>query len=520
MTSRGGRRLVRSVSASARRTWKRLEPIHRRVRRRFEVDTRALAAARIALALILFADLLHRAGDMVLFYTDQGTYPTAAYEVTYSQYTGYSLHALSGDLWFQQLMFVVAGLFALAFLVGYRTRLVGLVSFLLLFSLHARNPGVLNGADRLFRVLLLVALLAPLGERWSLDALRRGSARTRVASVGTAVLLLQPVVVFTSNAMLKHSGENWYAGDGLEIAMLNDSIRVYLGNLIVESPALMTALNYAWVGLIAGSALFLLGTVGRVRALAALAYFGAFVGMLLTMAVGLFPLLLMAAVLPFLTTPFWDALAARVPTAWRDWVPDREQLGRFGRPPLERRLLAALRERGYTRLAAFPRSFLTVLSVLVLVWMLLFAASDVTGRDVPDRLDYSHLDQQSWGLYAPDPSEGYVWYVVEAEFPDGTTVDPVSGGAVDFDRPPDGSVAYENFRHRKFMRLVWASSEGRTTSRIVNGYAEWACRQAHDARDGQAERITVYRFYQPSPLDGEYEEPERWTVTERPCVDG
>jgi hypothetical protein len=457
---------------------------------------------------------------MVLFYTDRGAYPIAAYEATYGQYTGYSLHALSGELWFQQLLFVFAGLFALAFLAGYRTRLVGFVSLLLLFSLQARNPGVLNGGDRLLRVLLAVALLAPLGERWSLDALRRGSARERVATVGTAALLLQPVVVFTSNAILKHAGENWYAGDALEVALLNDSMRFYLGNVIVEYPALMTALNYAWIGLLAGSTVLLLGTVGRARALVALVYISAFVGMLTSMAVGWFPYILMAAVLPFLTVPFWDALAARAPDAWRDRLPDREQLGPLGRPPLERRLLEGLRARGYTTLATFPRSLLTVVSVMVLVWMLLFAASDVTGRDVPDRIDYDHLDQQSWGLYAPDPSEGYVWYVVEAEFPDGTTIDPVAGGAVDFDRPPDGSAAYENFRHRKFMRIVHASGEGRTSPRIVEGYAEWACRQAHDARDGRTERVTVYRFYQPSPLDGEYEDYSRSTVVERSCAAG
>jgi len=229
----------------ARRLWTRLEPVRRRVRARVAVDTRALAAFRIALALVILVDLLHRAQHIRLFYTDEGAYPVAAYEATYSQYTGYSIHALSGDLWFQQLLFLVAGLFALAFLVGYRTRLVGLLSLLLLFSLHARNPAVLNGADRLFRVLLVVGLLAPLGERWSVDALRRRSARSRVASFGTAAVLLQPVVVLSANAVLKHEGETWYAGDALELALRNDAMRRGLGEVIVNYPGLLTLLTVA-----------------------------------------------------------------------------------------------------------------------------------------------------------------------------------------------------------------------------------------------------------------------------------
>ena len=517
MSSRDSRPQLQRLTAGSRRFWERLGPVRRRVRARFEVDTRALAALRIALALIILVDLAHRAMHMELFYTDQGAYPVAAYEATYDQYTGYSLHALSGDLWFQQLLFVVAGLFAITLLLGYRTRLVGVVSFVLLFSLQARNPAVLNGADRLLRVLLLIALVAPLGERWSVDALRRGTARSRVASFGTVAVLLQPVIVFTSNAILKHGGENWYAGDALEIAMLNDAMRFYLGNVIVEYSWLLTVLNYAWVTLLAGSALFLLATAGRLRALAALVYISAFLGMLTTMAVGLFPLVLIAALLPFLTPPFWDALAARVPSRWAGRLPDREQLGPLGRPPLERRGLEALRERGHTVLVAYPRALLTVLGFLVVVWMLLFAASDVTDFDVPSEIDSGHLDQQSWGLYAPDPTEGYTWYVTEATLADGSKVDAVSGGSVNFDRPPDGTVAYETFRHRKFMRLVWNSAQHETSPIIADSYARWACDEASDAHEEAVENVTLYRFYQSSPLDGEYEEPSRWTAIEQAC---
>ena len=229
------------------RFWRRLEPVRSRVRRRFEVDARALAAVRIVLGVTVLIDLLHRARYLELFYTDRGAYPVAAYQATYGQFTGVSVHALSGDLWFQALLFACAGLFAVALIAGYRTRLVGLVSLLLLFSLQARNPAVLNGGDRLFRVLFAVALVTPLGERWSVDALRRGSARSTVVGFGTAALLVQPIVVFVSNAIEKHAGETWYAGEALGIAMANDVMTILLGNVVTDYPTVLTALNYAWV---------------------------------------------------------------------------------------------------------------------------------------------------------------------------------------------------------------------------------------------------------------------------------
>lgn len=499
----------------------RLEPVWERVRARFAVDTRSLAAFRVALGLIVLVDLVHRAQHIELFYTDAGVYPVAAYEATYTAYNGLSLHALSGALWLQQLLFVVAGLFAVALVLGYRTRLVGAVSLALLFSLHARNPAVLNGGDRLLRVLLFVSLVAPLGERWSIDALRRDSARTAVTSFGTAAVLVQPVVVFTSNAILKHRGENWYAGDALQIAMANDVMTVLLGDALVDHPLLLTALNYAWVVLLAGSAVFLLATVGRLRALAALAYLAAFAGMLATMFVGLFPLALAASILPFLTAPFWDALADRRPDRWAASRPTRASLGPLARPPIEQRALEALGERGHDGVAsyarAYGRSLLTVAGVLVLVWMLAFAAGNVTAYDVPDGVEYAHVDQQHWGLYAPDPSEGYAWYVTQGTLANGSTVDAIDGGRPSFDRPPDAARTYDTFRHRKFMGAVARSGTQDPPGVVARSYADWACERANAERDGRVERVRLYQLYQPSPLDGTFEPPKRTLVVERDC---
>ena len=494
----------------------RLAGIRDRVRRRFEVDTRSLAALRIALGIILLVDLCLRAGRLELFYTDAGVYPMAAHEAAYAGYAGTSLHAFSGELWFQQFLFVVAGAFAVAFLVGYRTRLVGLVSFVLLVSLHARNPAVLNGGDRLLRVLVVVALVTPLGERWSVDALRRGAGRERVASVGTVALLLQPVVVFTANAIEKHGGEEWYAGDGLEIAVHNDVMTTTLGAALADHAALLTLLNYGWVTLIAGSAVFLLIPVGRLRAASVAAYVSGFLGMGLTLSVGLFPLVLVAAVVAFLPGLVWDALSRRVPATVAERRPSAAALGPLGRPPAERRLLSGDRERTVAAgVVACGRSLLTVLGVCVLVWMLAFSASTVAGHDVPDAVDYEHLDQQRWGLYAPDPTESYDWYVSRAYLTDGSTANAFGGGPVEFDRLPDPAAAYETFRHRKFMSAVGrAGADGA----VAKSYADWVCERADETHDASVERIIVYRMRQPSPLDGEYEEPTRHTVIERDCA--
>ena len=165
----------------------------------------------------------------------------------------------------------------------------------------------------------------------------------------------------------------------------------------------------------------------------------------------------------------------------------------------------------------YARSLLTVIGLMVVVWILLFSATSVSSYDVPDEVDYTHLDQQSWGLYAPDPSESYAWFVNQAQLADGSTVDALEGGAVDFDRPPNAASEYDSFRHRKFMQTVNAAGRGDTNGAIAKSYADWVCEQAASRYDREVEQVTVYQMYQPSPIDGGFEEPSKVTVIEREC---
>jgi len=474
---------------------------------------------RILLGTILLIDLAHRAPEIEKYYTNSGTYPQAVYEATYTQFTGLSIHAFSGELWFQVLLFVLAGLFALAFVVGYRTRFVGFCSFILLVSLHARNPAVLNGGDILLRTLLPLTLLTPLGERWSVDAVRRGEYRETVITAATTAVLAQPLVVFTQNAVLKHQGETWYAGEALQIAFANDEMTVLVGNYLSAYPTLLEALNYGWVTLLAGSIGFLFFTVGRLRAAAALVYIGAFLGMVPTLMVGLFPFVLTASVIPYLTPPFWDAVVRALPDAVTTPPPAGRLGWWFGGKPIERRLTEAVRQHGHNDIAAFGRvyagSLLTVLGVFALVFVLLYGVGHVADYNPPYEEKATTVLDQSWGLYAPNPSDSYSWFVVEAEFANGSSV-ATFGGSLSNDRPPDVAQTYTTFRERKFMSPV---DSGGQDGLIAQSYADWACRQAGERYDNPVASVTVHEFTQASPVDGEYtSDPARDTVIDYQCT--
>jgi len=94
----------------------------------FGVDVRSLALFRCGLAIALLIDLAERARWLRANYTDSGVLPRvllpARPEAVFP-----SAHALGGSLWFEALLFALAGAFALMLLVGWRTRAAQIASW-------------------------------------------------------------------------------------------------------------------------------------------------------------------------------------------------------------------------------------------------------------------------------------------------------------------------------------------------------------------------------------------------------
>ena len=102
--------------------------------RMFGIDPRSLALFRVGLASLLLIDLLLRSFNIAEFYTDGGIFPRAQFlEVVRPWH--FSIHAMSGSLGWQIILFVAAALAAFFLLVGYRTKWASIFSFLFLASL-------------------------------------------------------------------------------------------------------------------------------------------------------------------------------------------------------------------------------------------------------------------------------------------------------------------------------------------------------------------------------------------------
>jgi len=484
-----------------------MDRLRRALRARLGVDARALAALRIALALLLLADLALRARNLSAFYTDAGVLPRETLRALYPTISTISLHALGGSFAFEAGLFVLAAAFACALAAGYHTRLAVVASFVLLVSLHARNPLVLNGGDSLLRRLLFWSLFLPLGARWSLDSLARGgeesggaargsgvAARTeralppvgRVTSVATAGLLVQVVLVYAVNAVFKHQGALWPAGEAVRYVFSLREFVVLAGPLFVGHPLVLTAADYAWLALVACSPLLLVLT-GRARAALAGLFAAAHLGMLATMRLGLFPLVAVTALLAFVPPFVWDRVAAATAGV-------RERAVRAGTRANARLPRASLPAPSALRRAASVA--VPVLLVACLLGMGVWNAMSLGVVAAPD--GSVNPQRYGWSMFAPDPPHVDNWYVLPATTTGGERVDALTGDAVSWEPPDSLAAVYPSARWRKYLENVQRSG----SDRLARDFAGYECARWNATHETRLARIRVSVVAQETRLAG------------------
>ena len=310
-----------SIDASAA-AWRRRHAVNAReyVLNRFKtvfgIDLRTLALFRIAAALMVIADLGSRARDLTAHYSDAGILPRMAL-LQLSNGWRPSLHLLSGSAAIQAVLMLIAALIAIAMLLGYRTRLATVASWLLLISLQARNPLLVQGGDNLLLLLLFWGMFLPLGARFSIDcALDRALAQAphHYFSAATLALLVQVMSVYFFSALLKTAPQWWPDGTAVAYALHIDHLATPLAVWMRQFGLALQALTYyVWLLELIGPILIFSPLFFPWLRLTLLGMFVTMhVGFLLCLQIGLFPLVSIAALSVFTPSWVWERLGRRL----------------------------------------------------------------------------------------------------------------------------------------------------------------------------------------------------------------
>ena len=468
----------------------------------FGLDLRSLALFRILLACVLIGDLLNRARDLEALYTDFGAVPRDVLVRHWPAAGRVCLHLINGSLAGQITLFAAAGLAHLCLLVGLRTWLAQLASWLLLLSLHGRNPLVLYGADDLLRMLLFWSLFVPLGEAFSVDStLPDSTARRRHQphlSVGGVALLLQVAMVYWTTAALKTSPEWRRDGTAIFYALANEQFVDRLGVWLRSAPpSVLHGLTFGTLALEAFAPFLLFSPVAHVRLrMAAIAGLCALhVGLFATMALGIFPFVSIVAMVPFIPPEVWgqfDVHVRRLDANLMKWY----------------RAIAPWAATSASTRAPLARAVAANLAAgVLLVYVALANLGSVPhlGALAPRHLqwlsDALRLDQE-WDMFAPAPMREDGWYVMPGLLENGKEVDVYAGKEepVTWARPPLIIDTYRNDRWQTYLWHLWEKDY----AAYLQPYGRYLCR-SWNARRRQGERLAQFRIYlmsMPVPRSG------------------
>lgn len=288
----------------------------------FGADLRSLAALRIGCALLIIFDLLQRSTDLVAHYTDYGVVPRILVMEHSSSRWYLSLHFMSGVWELQALLFLLAALAAGAMLVGYRTQLASILSWAFFVSLCTRNPYVVQGGDMLLRVVLFWGMFLPWGAEYSVDNAWQDEPTPRLPrqylSWGTVAYVIQIISMYWFTVALKTGPQWWREGSAVYYALNIDYLVTPFGKLLLGLPESLLKLATWEVAIleIVGP-LILITPVKRgwVRLSAVIGFMVLHLVFLLTMFIGIFPLIGIISMFFFLPSVFWDLLKSKLETS-------------------------------------------------------------------------------------------------------------------------------------------------------------------------------------------------------------
>ena len=468
----------------------------------FEFDTRSLAAARIMAGLVILSDLLVRARFLLAHYTSKGALPAAvAFEE--GRDSGFPSIYLANDTpLFAVVLFFVHGLVALSLTVGYRTRLSTFLCWYLTASLQYRNPLINTGGDVLLRFILLWCIFAPWGSRWSVDRLlrRHPTDRLTVRCPGTMVLGLQMVLLYLCSTANKWHPTWVKDGTALYYALSVDHITTPYAEFLYRRPELMKLLTFSVIGFECLGGLLLLVPWPRLRLGVVLSFFFMHFCFGLFIEIGIFRYAPMVGLLAFLPSLFWDNLPRGrwVPRAWKAAL--YRGFRRLPRPP-KVEVEWGGRVSAWFLATAFTYGVLTSVQGL-LEKPLLPAAVDRVGTALGIN--------QHWPMfiYLDKVKDG--WFVIDAELADGTRLDLIHGGEVDFEKPTRVAATYDGQRWRRFMtNIIMPGGFG-----VLPHYSKYL-RQEWDKKYPERPIVKLVLYFMNDPQNPNY----RYTPAEKKTLD-
>lgn len=242
-----------------------------------------------------------------------------------------AFHAAMGNDLLYTALYLLLGVLAVLFVLGWRFRIVLPVFFVLWVGFIEANDMVGDQGDNMFRIALLLLFFADPAARWSLDARRRArvgewfAPGSQPALIGTVfhnlalvALTAQVCFVYASGALYKAGGSPWSEGYAVYNPLQTARFGTWpvLSDLVTTWGPMVTMFTWGSIILQVAFPLMLLTRPTRLVGLVGILSFHIGIGVL--MGLPWFSLTMIAIDAIFIRDRTWARLSAGVKRRWNE----------------------------------------------------------------------------------------------------------------------------------------------------------------------------------------------------------
>ena len=211
------------------------------------ISARPLGVFRIIFGILVLAHLAFISVELDYWYTDAGLLQ------------GDQARVVAGPLRYSPLLWVqdpvsvrcvvgVVAAVAVAFVLGWRTRIMGVLLYLGVLSLYHRNLSSNCGPDQLMTIVTFYMMLSPCGAALSLDARRVSQRRGTVAEPlivpwAQRLLQIQLCLIYLASAAFKCHGSAWLGGTAIHFILFNREVRQSNLEWLANYPVVISVLT-------------------------------------------------------------------------------------------------------------------------------------------------------------------------------------------------------------------------------------------------------------------------------------
>ena len=202
--------------------------------------------------------------------------------------------------WFVLITYIITSVFVM---IGFKTRISTIICFILMVSMQNRNYSILNSGDTLMRCMLFLMMFAPTHVKYSVDNLLRrqqdGVGYNPDVSILTIRLMqLQFSLVYLATTLFKLKGYDWVDGTAVYYTSRLVNFQRIVLPIVFDFPSLVKFAT--WSALFIEFAMGTLVWVKELRIWVLLAGLLLHLGIEVSMSIGFFEWVMIAAYILFL----------------------------------------------------------------------------------------------------------------------------------------------------------------------------------------------------------------------------